>query len=131
MNTKQINLSANYVVEDGIIDNLLKILSGYLKLSPKEKEVLKWLIKFKWSGVTEIDTEVRRHIQIQMAISEFSFNNYIKSLKSKALLKYTESGKLTLSSVFSNLDCSISEPFTIEIKFSLNFSPNIKDFANK
>src|SRR5690349_11738004 len=127
---KEIPFSANYVVEDGIIDNLLKILSGYLKLSPKEKEVLKWLLKFKWSGIDSIDTSVRSHIRQQMNITEYSFNNYIKTLKSKSLLKYNEEGKLYLSSVLKSLDCSSQEAFTIKVTFTLNYSPNLKDFSN-
>ncbi len=128
---KNINLTLNCLVEDGVIDNLLKILAGYLKLSPKEKGVLKWLLKLKWQGVDEIDTEVRRYIQTQMAISQFSFNNYIKSLKARGLLKYTESGKLQLSSILSGLDCEAGKPFSIDIKFTLNFSPNPNDFPSK
>jgi hypothetical protein len=121
-----VNYSAQYIVEEGVIDNLFKIFSGYFRFSPREKMIMRWLLKFKWAGVHVIDSTVKAHIRQQLGISEFNFNNYVKTLRSKGALKYTETGKLTLASFFANLNFTSNDPFTIEVKFTLTYNPNVQ-----
>lgn len=75
---------------ENIYKDYLIALNGYLKLTPKELEVLNELfIRNEKLGINNdelLSTRGRKEMSFRCEISELGFNNYIQYLKNKKML---------------------------------------------
>jgi hypothetical protein len=75
-----------------ILEAYLKTINGIIGFTPKELEIITWLITASETG--EITSNTRDSVQTVLSISQFDLNNYISKLKKKGALQQQKDKKI-------------------------------------
>jgi hypothetical protein len=104
------------VKEDKYFETMLHVLSGMVKMTDFEIEIL---VNMFSNEIKVLDSDTRTKIRIDLDKSEFNFNNYIRKMKGKNILVSTKDGLIINPSIVAAI-----EDKTITIKIDVDQNSN-------
>ena len=104
------------VKEDKYFETMLHVLSGMVKMTDFEIEIL---VNMFSNEIKVLDSDTRTKIRIDLDKSEFNFNNYIRKMKGKNILVSTTDGLIINPSIVAAI-----EDKTITIKIDVDQTSN-------